>query len=53
MYSEPLCAGGMHLETPRNWGGHGRDGSDTGEQEAEDSRAEKVMFTFNYLKFNF
>lgn len=38
---------------PEIWGGHGRDGSDTDEQEAEDSRAEKVMFNFHYLKFNF
>lgn len=29
-------------------GGHVRDGSDTDEQESEDSRAEEVMFNFNF-----
>lgn len=33
---------------PEIGGGHGRDGSDTDEQESEESRTEKIMFNFYF-----
>lgn len=50
MYSKPLYAGGniSTCQYPEIGGGHGRDGSNTDEQESEDSRAEKIMFNFSF-----